>query len=72
MMADIHPREPAFIRCYCTAVTREQVLAAIRTYGCRTVDDLRERTGACSGCASCRPELQALLDGTRPQEPPPP
>ncbi len=60
-MAEIVPIQPDFDRCYCTGVTRAGVVAAVRAHGCRTVEEVRERTGACSGCRSCRPELELLL-----------
>ena len=69
-MAEVVPRELTFVRCYCTGVTRERALAAIRQHGCRTVDELRELTGACGGCGSCRPELVALLASVEPAPPP--
>ncbi len=50
-----------FERCYCTGVTRATVLAAVRTQGCRTVDEVQRATGACTGCRTCRPELERLL-----------
>ncbi len=50
-----------FERCYCTHVTRAQVLAAIAARGCRSVEDLQRTTGACTGCRTCRPELEQLL-----------
>ncbi len=49
-----------FERCYCTGVTREQALTAIQA-GARTVEDLQRRTGACTGCGTCRWELEGLL-----------
>jgi NAD(P)H-nitrite reductase large subunit len=52
-----------FERCYCTRVTRAQVLAAIAEQGCRSVEDLQRATGACTGCRTCRPELDQLLAG---------
>lgn len=51
-----------FERCYCTRVTRAQVLAAIEQ-GCRSIEDLQRATGACTGCRTCRPELDQLLAG---------
>jgi NAD(P)H-nitrite reductase large subunit len=50
-----------FELCYCTGVTRELVLAAMRSKGCRTLDELRRASGACFGCQSCRPELEQLI-----------
>ena len=60
-MSEITQFDPEFVRCYCTSVTREQVIAAVRAHDCRTVDDVKATTGACSGCGSCRPELILLL-----------
>jgi len=49
-----------FVKCHCTGVRRDQVLAAIRT-GCRSVHDLRDATGVCSGCQTCWWDLETLL-----------
>jgi NAD(P)H-nitrite reductase large subunit len=54
-----------FERCYCTQVTRATVLEAVRTRGCRTVEELQRATGACTGCRTCRPELEGLLSECR-------
>jgi NAD(P)H-nitrite reductase large subunit len=51
----------AFERCYCTGVTRAEVLRACVLQGCRTVEELQDVTGACTGCRTCRPELEQLL-----------
>lgn len=51
---------PSFQLCHCTGVRRPAVLAAIAT-GCRTVDEVRRATGACSGCSTCYPEVRQLL-----------
>ena len=56
----ILPPAAPFERCWCTNVGRAEVDAAIAA-GCRTVEDIRRATGACGGCRSCRPELEALL-----------
>lgn len=56
--------------CYCTGVTQKRVLRAMAEHGVRTVDDIRRCTGACTGCQSCRRELellvQAVVDGSVP------
>jgi NAD(P)H-nitrite reductase large subunit len=47
--------------CYCVGVTQRRVLETLAA-GCpREVGALRRATGACTGCQSCRPELEALL-----------
>ena len=51
---------PSFQLCHCTGVRRPAVLAAIAA-GCRSVDEVRRATGACSGCSTCYPELRQLL-----------
>jgi NAD(P)H-nitrite reductase large subunit len=69
------PAHPSFTLCHCTGVRRPAVLAAIAA-GCRTVDEVRRATGACSGCSTCYPDLRQLLrdvaDGTVVAEPAPP
>lgn len=47
--------------CFCMHVHRSTLLAAIRA-GARTVDALSAATRAGQGCATCRPDLQGLID----------
>lgn len=47
--------------CYCTGVTQKRVLRAMAELGVRSVDDIRRTTGACTGCQSCRRELENLV-----------
>ena len=49
-----------FVKCHCTGVRRDQVIGAIRR-GCRSVHDLRDATGVCSGCQTCWWDLEILL-----------
>jgi len=46
--------------CNCHQVTEPSLLEAIRG-GCRSLQDLATRTGAGTGCGSCRGQLAALL-----------
>lgn len=55
------PLPEVFERCVCTGVDRALVLAAICRERPRSFDALRRASGACYGCQSCRPELEALL-----------
>jgi bacterioferritin-associated ferredoxin len=48
--------------CYCTGVTQKRVLRAMAETGARELDDVRRASGACTGCQSCRCELEALLE----------
>lgn len=50
-----------FHHCYCTNVTRKKVLRAIVDLRCTTVEDIATATRACTGCRTCRPELETLL-----------
>jgi bacterioferritin-associated ferredoxin len=58
-------QRPRFV-CECLKVTREQVLAAVRT-GARTLIELRTRTGAGGGCTACHPALRELIERGAPR-----
>lgn len=60
-MAEIDQLPLEFDRCYCTGVMKDDVVEAVLKGGCRTLDEVRSATGACSGCRSCRPELESLI-----------
>lgn len=47
--------------CYCTGVTQQRVLITMAG-GEQTIDGIRRTTGACTGCQSCRRELESLLE----------
>lgn len=46
--------------CHCHQVSGPQIAAAIRD-GCRSLHDLASRTGAGTGCGSCRGSLASIL-----------
>lgn len=46
--------------CHCHQVSEQQVSAAVRG-GCRTLQDIAAKTGAGTGCGSCRGKLASLL-----------
>ncbi len=54
--------------CYCLGITQKKVLRAMSEQGITGVEDIRRMTGACTGCQSCRRELDQLVaavaDGT--------
>lgn len=52
--------------CYCFHVEKKTLVKAIEE-GCRTVEDLHEKTGACGGCGGCRWDLEALLRFYQPE-----
>ncbi len=53
--------QAADFHCYCTGVTQQQVLRAMVDHGVRSIDEVRRVSGACTGCQSCRRELEQLL-----------
>jgi NAD(P)H-nitrite reductase large subunit len=47
--------------CNCNGVTKAQIIEAV-LQGARTVRNVSEATRACTGCGSCRPEVQAIVE----------
>jgi ferredoxin-nitrate reductase len=47
--------------CSCAGVTREQIDAAVGANGLERVSDVARMTGACTGCGSCRPQIERIL-----------
>jgi assimilatory nitrate reductase catalytic subunit len=48
--------------CTCFHVNEREIVDAIRLHGASSLDQLRARLPATTGCGSCRPEVQRLLD----------
>lgn len=46
--------------CECRDLDRSDIWQAIEL-GARTIDDVRQATGACRDCGSCAPKVQTLL-----------
>ncbi len=53
------------IVCACMDVGRTQILNAIVTGGCASLETIGEVTRAGTNCGSCRPEIGALIDAAR-------
>jgi ferredoxin-nitrate reductase len=53
--------------CSCMSVTREQIDQAITAGGLERVSDVARVTGACTGCGSCRTQVERIL-AERPAE----
>lgn len=53
---------PDRIVCRCLKVTEQTVIDAITAGGARTLRELRQATGAGTGCNCCHKELTAYLD----------
>jgi len=51
----------AVIICYCFNVEKQRITAAIEN-GCRTVPEIRELLGVTGNCATCQPDIEALLN----------
>jgi NAD(P)H-nitrite reductase large subunit len=58
-------RHGASLTCTCFQVPTDEIVATIRRHGARTVDELRRHLPVTSGCGTCRPDVQRLLDETR-------
>lgn len=53
------------ILCACFRLTAASLRKVIDERRCRTVDDVSAATGACRGCRTCLPEIEALLAEAR-------
>jgi NAD(P)H-nitrite reductase large subunit len=51
----------AELLCFCYTVEKQHIIKAIEG-GCRTVESIRDLTGATRGCGSCRIDVEALLE----------
>lgn len=58
-------RHGAQITCTCFHVETREIVETIRRRGIRTVEELKMHMPATTGCGSCRPEVQRLIDETR-------
>ncbi|MCK6482182.1 MAG: (2Fe-2S)-binding protein [Planctomycetes bacterium] len=47
--------------CFCFKLTEEDLRRLVRAHRCATVEDVAAVTGACRGCQTCRPDIEALL-----------
>jgi assimilatory nitrate reductase catalytic subunit len=56
---------PGPILCACFRLTAASIRKVIDDHRCRTVEDVAAATGACRGCQTCRPEIEALLKEPR-------
>jgi bacterioferritin-associated ferredoxin len=55
-------RHGASLTCICFQVETAVIVAAIRKHRIRTVDGLRAHLPVTTGCGTCRPEVQQLID----------
>ena len=52
---------PDRIVCRCLRVTEQEVISAIVTLGLRNVKEVRQATGAGTGCTCCLREIEAYV-----------
>ena len=49
------------ILCACFRITEEALRGLVADHRCASVEDVAALTGACRGCQTCRPEIEAVL-----------
>lgn len=52
---------PARVVCRCLQVTEDEIVSVIETLGLRTVQEVRQATGAGTGCTCCHTEIRQRL-----------
>jgi bacterioferritin-associated ferredoxin len=55
-------RHGADVTCTCFNVPTIEIVVAIRKHRVRTVEELKAHLPATTGCGSCRPDVQRLID----------
>lgn len=50
------------VTCTCFQVETVEIVSVIRRHHVRTVEDLRRHLPATTGCGTCRPDVQRLID----------
>ena len=55
------PRDDGPIVCHCFRLTRAGLRRLLESHRCTSVEEVSERTGACRGCQTCRPDIEAIL-----------
>jgi bacterioferritin-associated ferredoxin len=58
-------RHGASLTCICFQVPTHEIVVAIAKHRIRTVDELRAHSPATTGCGTCRPDVQRLIDAAR-------
>ena len=60
------PRDDGPVVCHCFRLTHAGLRRLLESQRCTTVEEVAERTGACRGCQTCRPDIEAILAERRP------
>jgi NifU-like protein involved in Fe-S cluster formation len=63
-VADPFLREGRVV-CHCLFVREGRIRRAVQERGLRSVEEVQAWTRACTGCRSCRVEVQRIVDGER-------
>jgi len=54
-------RSAAPVVCTCFGFTADDLRRVIAERRCASVEDVADATGACRGCQTCRPDIEAIL-----------
>ena len=57
------------IICACFRITDAGMRRLVEEHACATVEDVAALTGACRGCQTCRPDIEAILRERKPVPP---
>jgi NAD(P)H-nitrite reductase large subunit len=55
-------RHGAAVTCTCFNVETHDIVDAIRRHRVTTVDELKRHLPATTGCGTCRPDVQRMID----------
>jgi NAD(P)H-nitrite reductase large subunit len=58
-------RHGASTTCTCFHVESSEIVSAIRRHRVRTVEELKRHLPATTGCGTCRPDVQRMIDEAR-------
>lgn len=58
-------RHGASLTCICFQIPTHEIVVAIAKHRIRTIDELRAHLPATTGCGTCRPDVQRLIDDAR-------
>lgn len=59
-MSDKNKNEQDYVVCGCNNVWRDEIVKAIEQ-GATTVEAIKEKTLASTGCGTCQPEVERIL-----------
>ena len=57
-------QDPLEIICFCYGITREEIVQAV-LQGADSIEKIREKTKANTGCGGCQNEVEAILESVK-------